>query len=179
LAGDVERAVSYFGQAWAMKVRLEKQMAAAGRPSSEVDRVLQEKATEIIAAAPGRHLAATLPFAWRGLWAFRGDSLPSVMTNLAAFLTLLAFPFIAIWRRRPDWFAFSLLAVGMFWFHALLTHFIPRYSEPLVPMAVVSLLVLLHEIFAPLKRRAPQGAGPRWGVVRPSRPWRRDNQTAE
>lgn len=153
MAGDVEDAVSYFGKAWAMKVRLSKQMAAAGLPQSEVDRVLQERAMDMIKAAPGRHLATTVPFAWRGLWSFAGDTLLGVGANLVAFVTLLAFPFIAIWRRRAEWFAFSLLAVGMFWFHALFTHFIPRYSEPLVPLAVLSVLVLVHALFVRLKER--------------------------
>jgi hypothetical protein len=153
LAGQVEGAVSFFGKAWATKVRLEQQMAATGRPKAEADRILQERATSMIKAAPGRHLALTLPFAWRGLWSFARDVPLSVVANLVAFASLLAFPLVAIWRRRPDWFAFSLLPVGMYWIHALLTHFIPRYSEPLVPLALVSVLVLLHVAYLRLRIR--------------------------
>lgn len=153
MQGDVEGAVSFFGKAWAMKLRLEDQMEAAGRPKSEADRVLQETAMDMIADAPAKHLALTVPFAWRGLWSFPGRSLLADATNLLAFVTLLAFPLLAIWRRRLDWLAFSLVAVGMFAFHALLTHFISRYSEPLNPPAVVAVLVLLHALFGHLKRR--------------------------
>ncbi len=140
--GDVEGAVSYFGKAKAMRIRLEKQMAAAGLPEGEADRVLREKASDMITGAPAKHLATTIPFAWRGLWSFPIRSLAAAVANLLGFAALLALPFLALWRKRPDWFAFSLMGVGMFWFYALLTHFIPRYSEPLIPLAVLAVLVV-------------------------------------
>ncbi len=157
--GDVEGAVSYFGKAKAMRIRLEKQMAAAGLPAGEADRVLQEKAWDMILGAPGKHLATTVPFAWRGLWSFPIRSLAAASVNLLAFAALLALPFLALWRRRPDWFAFSLMSVGMFWFYALLTHFIPRYSEPLIPLALLAALALVHAVLAPAVRGSWSRAG--------------------
>ncbi len=150
--GDVEGAVSYFGKAKAMRIRLENQMAAAGLPESEADRVLQEKAWDMIMGAPAKHLATTIPFAWRGLWSFPVRSVAAAGANLLAFVALLALPFLAPWRKRPDWFAFSLMAVGMFWFYALLTHFIPRYSEPMIPLALLAALVLAQALLGPAGR---------------------------
>ena len=51
-AGEVERAISFFGKALATSNRLGEQMIAAGRPKSEADRVLQKQAEDLIAAAP-------------------------------------------------------------------------------------------------------------------------------
>jgi hypothetical protein len=45
--------------------------------------------------------------------------------------------------RRPDWTLTSLVGVGYFLFHALLSHFTPRYSEPLIPLALVCLAAAL------------------------------------
>ncbi len=114
--------------------------------------MLRKQAEDLIAAAPGRHLATTLPFAWRGLWPFpfldRSGAryLFLVAADFLAFVTFLALPLLALRRRRADWLAFSLLGVGFFWFHALATHFIPRYSVPLVPLAVVSVAVLGQDL---------------------------------
>ena len=156
-AGDPARAISFFGKAGALGTLWTKELIDLGKPRHEVDRVQQQKAMEMIKAAPGRHLALTLPFAWRGLWSFGGAARSGVLylfaagANLVSFSVFLAFPLVAVWRRKPDWFAFSLLGFGLFWFHALLTHFIPRYSQPLIPLTVLSVLVLLHALFVRLK----------------------------
>jgi hypothetical protein len=156
--GDPARAISFFGKAGALQALWTKELLDQGRPHHEIDRVLQQKAMEMIQAAPGRHLALTLPFAWRGLWSFGGSAksgggyLFVLLANLVSFSIFLAFPLVAVWRRRPDWLAFSLLGFGWYWFHALLTHFISRYSQPLIPLAVLSVLVLVHTLVV---RREP------------------------
>ena len=146
-AGDVDRAISFFGMAGAMQVQIGREAAADGIPNSQVDRLVRKKAMTMILDHPGKHLLMTLPFAWRGLWAFANDyKLIVAVCDLIAFLTFLAFPVVAWWRRRSDWLAFSLFGVGLFWFYALLTHFISRYSEPLIPLTVVSVLVVAHDV---------------------------------
>ncbi len=112
-AGDVDQAVSFFGMAGAIQTAVGRQLAAEGRPANELDGVLQQQAMTMIEETPGRHLLMTLPFAWRGLWAFvNGKYLIVAVCDWVAFVVFLAFPFLALWRRRADWMAFSLFGVG-------------------------------------------------------------------
>jgi hypothetical protein len=146
-AADPARAISFFGKAGALQAQIAREAAAAGVPSTQLDRLVRQRAMAMIRDAPGRHLLMTLPFAWRGLWAFANDyKLIVAVCDFIAFQTFLSFPLIAFWRRRLDWLAFCLFGVGLFWFYALLTHFISRYSEPLIPLTVMAVLVVAHDL---------------------------------
>jgi len=143
-AHDYEHLVSYYQRAkWTIPQAIRKDLAAQGLPLTAYGAAAHAYAMHMIEEAPLKHLTMTLPFAWRGLWGM-GDAWK---LNLAVYLALLALPLAAIFTRRMDWFALSIVANGFFWFHALLTHFIPRYSEPLVPLAILSLLVLVHALY--------------------------------
>lgn len=145
--GDHEMAVSYFSKASVMLLEKRNEFFAQGLPARLVDNWAQREALQLIRLAPGKHLSTTPLFAWRGLWSFYGSSLLSVVAaNLFSFSIFLTFPIIAIYCRRPDWFAFSIFGLGFMLFHAFLTHFIPRYSAPLIPLAILSVLILLHAL---------------------------------
>lgn len=82
----------------------------------------------------------------------RDYSVPLARMCLAAqWLSLLFLPALGAllgltWRRRD--LAFLLLPVVYFYgFHALATHFIPRYSEPLAPLFTVILALVMKEIW--------------------------------
>jgi hypothetical protein len=108
------------------------------------DTYIRSTALDRIKADPLKHVAVSLPLAWRGLWAFaENKTWFSIITNGLAMASLLAMPWLGILLRRPDWTLTSLVGVGYFLFYALLSHFIPRYSEPLIPLALVCLAVLL------------------------------------
>lgn len=100
------------------------------------------------------HLKTTAVMAWRGLWSFdggnhlrpSGESVFSITMNLISFLTFLIMPLLALILRRKILFIFSLFPLGMFWVYALFSHFIPRYSAPLIPIAILSLLVLVQHL---------------------------------
>jgi 4-amino-4-deoxy-L-arabinose transferase-like glycosyltransferase len=116
----------------------------ARRVTGPADSYLRRVALDRIKANPLKHVAVSLPLAWRGLWAFaENKTWFSIITNGLAMASLLAMAWLGTLMRRPDWTLTSMVGVGYFLFYALLSHFIPRYSEPLIPLALVCLAVLL------------------------------------
>lgn len=151
--GDVDGAVSYFAKAKAMRTALELR-----HPEADVlaiDDMLKRRAFELIRADPGAHLATTPLFLWRGA--------PYV------FLVLLAGIGYAAVRRRWWLFAYAAPAMALVVFYALLTHFIPRYGDPLQPVACVVFAVLAHALWraalARYRGRAPRPQGRTTGAL--------------
>jgi hypothetical protein len=130
MAGKPDEAVSFYRKARAERVRLEMNLAAQGvdEPTVEADRALQKRALEMIENDFGRHLAMTIPFLWRG----------ALTTSVVLMLCWLH----ALAARRTDFAIFLLPASGTVAFYALFTHFILRYSVPIVPVAAVAGVVL-------------------------------------
>ena len=129
-----EEAITFIRIALAEQLRLER-LAATGQLAQPADAELQQRAVGIIAADPMRHLATTPLFLWRGAF----FPLP----------VLLAALLYAVWRREYALGAFVLPGLGTVMFFGLLTHFLPRYSAPVLPMAVVTTVVLAaHSIAA-------------------------------
>jgi hypothetical protein len=123
--GRPEDAISYYRKAQAEHVKVARELAAAGHPSpeTEADKIIQQRALQMIKDHAGRHLALTVPFLWRG----------------ATFaFPLLVFTFIVGLRKhRSELALFAYPAFGLVMFYALLTHFIPRYGSPTLPVAIV------------------------------------------
>ena len=126
-AGRPDLAISYYRQARAQRQQLYDEIGAT-LGSSEVDRRLQERALGMIGEQPLRHLATTVPFLWRGAF--------------VAFPVLVVGLFVA-WRYRDLKFATLLWpSLGLVLFYGLLSHFIPRYGLPVVPIIIVAALLL-------------------------------------
>lgn len=125
-AGRPQDAVSYFAKVKAMRAEL--QMRDPEADSLEIDAVLKERALSMIAADPLAHLGATPLFLWRGA--------PYV------FLILLAGAVLAYARRQWWLLAYVAPAMALVLFYATLTHFIPRYAQPMLPVASVVFAVL-------------------------------------
>lgn len=142
-AGRPDRAVSFFRVSRAEYVRLVKVFTQAGNkhPSAAADHVLKQRAIDLIVAHPFRHLALTLPMLWRG-----------AVFTFPVLLVALAY---SLRTRRYELALFLLPAFGAVMFYALLSHFIPRYAEPLYPIAILGGVVLLGALvgrFAPYEQ---------------------------
>ena len=132
------------------------------------DKVLKQAAADLIRTDWLKHTVLTLAFAERG-GMFPGGSCrattapvnarfgallgwPALLTcRVASASTLLFMPFAAVllvvaWRRRDVALALLTAPVAYaFGIHAVATHFIPRYSLPLVPtLAVVFAIASRH-----------------------------------
>ncbi len=125
-AGAPERTLSYYRQARAERVELERQLGRAGSPQPEIaaDDLLKERALKIVLAHPWRNLALTVSFIWRGA--------------TFAFPALILALLVALRRRQYEFFVFAVPAFGTVLLYALFTHFIPRYDAPALSVAIVA-----------------------------------------
>ncbi|PKO44126.1 MAG: hypothetical protein CVU29_10205 [Betaproteobacteria bacterium HGW-Betaproteobacteria-22] len=149
--GKPEQATSYFAKMRAIETQMLNQMKHSNQPISALDSKVQALAMHLIKQNPQNHIVMIAPFAWRLVWSF-GDANPKTpgnknilidAINFIAFLALLSLPMIAIMHKKPEWFAFSIFGVGLFWFYAIFSHAIPRYSAPLIPLALLSLILVI------------------------------------
>ena len=99
---------------------------------------------------PWSHLRVSIPLGWRGFWAFTDSDWISVVINASAFGSLLLAPLFAFAQRRVIWLIVSIVPWSYFLFYMSLTHFLPRYSEPLIPLALVVLGMLVIDSIASL-----------------------------
>jgi hypothetical protein len=131
-AGAPDRTLSFYRQARAERVKLERELSATGRPQSDIeaDDVLKARAMTMIRAHPGRELALTVAFLWRGA--------------LLAFPLLLIALLTGLRARRYDLLLFALPAFGTVMLYALFTHFIARYDLPAFAVAIVAFMASLQ-----------------------------------
>ena len=122
--------------------RIRQEAQRLGRDANGED-VLQDTAMQRIRSAPLRHLLVTLPLSWRGMWSFENrETWFGVLANGMAMVALLVMPLLGVLFRRPEWLLISFMGAGYFLFYGLLTHFISRYSEPLIPLSLLCLSLL-------------------------------------
>jgi len=106
----------------------------------------KQEALSRISSNPLQHLIVSFPLAWRGLWAIRPEGWGDVILNFLSFLALFASPLLYFLEKRKSWLIVSIVPIGYFLFYALFSHFIPRYSQPLVPLAFTCLMMALVDI---------------------------------
>lgn len=128
----------------------------------EKDEEKQAKGIRTVLNRPLEIITSSLIYAYRGMWSFNGKShppesyslyhignyLPYVILNFLCFIAFLLMPIFAIIKKKMEWFVFSLFGLGFFWIYALFSHFIPRYSAPLIPLTIVSILMILQNSFS-------------------------------
>ncbi len=92
----------------------------------------------------------TLPFAYQGAFVQVGYNVrrvPAVLLYLTLVYSIFFVPALVILtirllrRKDPRW-PFLLPALYTYAFYSLVTHFIPRYSVPLVPIFIIALVSL-------------------------------------
>jgi hypothetical protein len=142
-AGAPDRTLTYYRQARAERVKLEKELYAAGSPQAEIvaDDVLKARALKIILEHPWRNLALTIPFLWRGA--------------TIAFPVLVIALLFALRLRRYDLVLFAAPAFGTVMMYALFTHFIARYDVPALSIATVVLVVLIAHVLHSRSHKQP------------------------
>ena len=115
----------------------------------------QAEAISRILASPIQHVFVSLPMAWRGLWSFGNKiSVAALVLNALSYFCLFAAPIVGIIQRRPIWIYLSLMPVGYFLFYAAFSHFLPRYSEPLIPSALICFCLMATDCLTRLFPRS-------------------------
>jgi hypothetical protein len=128
--GRPQDAISNYRKSRAELARLIIQLQEQGHPEPvlEANRIQKSHALELIKERPLRHLAMTAAFLWRGAF----------LTFPVLFIGLVW----AAWRRDYTFGLYLVPAFGMIMFYGLFSHFIPRYSLPAYPIALLVAVVL-------------------------------------
>jgi hypothetical protein len=110
------------------------------------DKIIQQRAIREILRHPFRHLAATLPFAWRGMFFEQGYLVSApfeILLRSILVVSLLYFASLFFWvvrsfrTRQWELFGVTLLCVYLFGLNAFFSHNIPRYNQPMLPVLAV------------------------------------------
>ena len=147
MRGRPDEAITLFRQAEAERMRLQRDLAAAGRPRPDVDaeRALYGRAAALIAAHPWRHMALTAAFMWRG-----------AARTFPVLTAALVFGFL---RKRYDFVLFVLPAFGMVLTYAIFTPFFPRYETLPRAIAWVALIIILKLSWDAIRARTAKKQG--------------------
>jgi len=164
VAGRPENVVSYHRMVGAEVNRITYQASAQGvaDPYRYAEKQVGNKAKRMIVAEPIRHLVMTPLFLWRGIWSWPNEGvmvkasglyvLIKDLLALASYVSLFILFLIGVLRRRARDLAITVLPVGMVFAYAFLTHNIPRYSSPAIPLMILSMVVLLERVASPHQR---------------------------
>lgn len=144
-SGRPEKAVSFFGLARAEKTKAKRELLAEGYSLLAAENELEKRAMAEMLGNPLRHMVMTLPFLWRGA----GVTFP-ILVFVVCF---------GVKRRRPELVVYVMPALVLIAFYALLTHFIARYGDPMVPVSIVGGLVVSYAVVQHLMRRVARLLG--------------------
>jgi hypothetical protein len=124
---------------------------------SQRDKAIQKRAMGELMRHPFRHLATTLPFAWRGMFFEHGYMVSTpftIMIRSTVLISLLYFGCLFFWTiysyRRQQWevFGIVLLCMYLFGLNSLISHNIPRYNQPILPLLVVLFAMSVYHFFS-------------------------------
>jgi 4-amino-4-deoxy-L-arabinose transferase-like glycosyltransferase len=143
LAGRPEDAVTYMHRAGADRVRLRMQLEQAGDLHAEPtsDRLIQQRATQMIRQHLFSHLELIPLYLWQGAF--------------FCFPVLVLAAIVALRRRRIDVLLMLWPATGSLLFYASVAHLEPRYAIPTFPIVVCALAAVASGMRpGPLERTA-------------------------
>lgn len=101
------------------------------------DHEIRDEALQIILADPIAHLRTTLAVGWRSLFMERGNSAGKAALTFLYVLSLFAVPIIGLVTQQWVLVLVALPPGFLFCFTAFLTHGLPRYNQPMLPMLAV------------------------------------------
>jgi hypothetical protein len=108
---------------------------------AQIDQRLSQEAKTLIRENWLKHLALTLTFAYRGM-----------LPHFPYFIAFGTFLIVAFRTQHPGLLLFLLPSLYSFGIHALASHYIDRYSVPLLPSLAVLLAPLSIGWFQAVKR---------------------------
>ncbi|TQV68201.1 glycosyltransferase family 39 protein [Denitrobaculum tricleocarpae] len=120
----------------------------------EASKLVAAEAKQMILADPVKHILVSVPVAWRGLFSENGIVLHFLSLDSAGFLIRLATNFtywggmflclvLTVLKRQYTCLVFASLAIWAWAAYAGMSHFIPRYSYPLLPVLITLSLSII------------------------------------
>ncbi|WP_259725779.1 hypothetical protein [Synechococcus sp. CS-1332] len=163
LSGRPDDVISYHRKVGAEVNRLTFALSQRGAPDSYLlaEKAVGKRARVMIASQPARHLLMTPLFLWRGIWSwpnvgvtFKANPVYVAAKDLLAlvsYMSLFALFLLGVIRRNSSFLAITILPIGMLLAYGLLTHNIPRYSAPAIPLTILSLVILVGRSSMPAR----------------------------
>ena len=140
--GDPNLVTSYWEKAKAISIGIDRKNK---KIIDQYGKSILEASKRLILKNLDRHIYMVFPFSWRGIWSFSGRTHFIIMLfDLLCFFCFFTVPLMAIKNKNSTLFIFSLFSVGIFVFHALFSHFLWRYSAPLIPITIISFMVIFR-----------------------------------
>ena len=152
--GRPEDARSFYSIARAQRVKAVMEMRNAGHRHADhaADMNLRTQALRMIVKYPLRHMLATIPLAWRGMWCFYGGGVCTLLCA-AAYGSFVFVCFYGVARKRWDVLAFIAVPFSLLSFNAFLGNNLPRFNAPAIPFMVMSLVFAVQFLAQRLKSR--------------------------
>lgn len=159
--GRPDLSLTFYRKPAALYQQLRQMLAEAHVPHAELvaDKIMQRQALSSMLSHPLAHARVSLLLFWRGFWwAPRHIPGPAPGTpdlhmgfnqwvNLLASLSLLLVFGLGLLRRNTCWLAISALPVAMTVLHATLTHGLPRFTVPAIPLMFLCLMLVPQQIW--------------------------------
>ena len=150
--GRPEDARSFYRIARAQRVRaiMDARQSGQRHKRHAADNYLRDESLAMITQHPLRHMLATIPLAWRGMWCFYGGGVFTLLCA-AAYGSFVFVCFCGVARKR--WDILALIAVPFFLllFNAFLSNNLPRFNAPAIPFMVISLVAVLQGVLQRLR----------------------------
>ena len=142
-AGDYNQLVSFLRRS--MFISLPKLQNEASQKGLDPDQYIKEVSLKAIKNNWQSHLFTSIPFAWKGLWFYKGNNLAFVFLIGLSYLVFFIMFIKSLMYWKIDYLIFFTLPMLVFFFHVLLTHNIPRYILPIVPFISLGMVLFLKE----------------------------------
>jgi len=160
-SGRPEAAISYYRKTRAEinKIQIYAKTMGIADPARYAEDAASKRAKSMILSNPARHLVMTPLFMWRGIWAWPNQGVRIIKSNgyyvifkdvlgLMAYFSLFAIFALGLLRGNSRYLAITILPVAMLLAYGLLTHNLPRYSAPAIPLMIISMAVVFKH-FSP------------------------------
>jgi hypothetical protein len=158
--GRPQDVLSFYRRARAQRVKVSMDLKQAGHPAVEdaADAFLRTTALEMIVQHPFRHMLATVPLAWRGMWCFYGGGI-FTMLCAAAYGSFVFICLYGLARKRCDIIVLLALPFFLIAFNAFFTNNLPRFNAPAIPFMILCLVFTAQRAVQRLKNRFAQRGG--------------------
>jgi 4-amino-4-deoxy-L-arabinose transferase-like glycosyltransferase len=158
--GRPEDVVSFYRRARAQRVKVSMDLKQAGHPAVEdaADAFLRTTALAMIVQHPFRHVLATLPLAWRGMWCFYGGGIFTILCA-AAYGAFVFMCLYGLARKRREIIVLLILPFFLIAFNAFFTNNLPRFNAPAIPFMILCLVFTAQRAVQRLKNRFAQRGG--------------------
>jgi hypothetical protein len=156
--GHPDQAIKFYSINRAEINRLQKKLGTGGEEASrhEAYQIMKDESFSMILDNPIRHTFISLAFLWRGMWCFPNSTLPFVpfsvqtyihnVVNLMAYFSIYIVFFYGLFKKKTKWIAVTIIPLSWLLLHGLTTHNISRFSEPIIPSMIISLVFLINLI---------------------------------